>query len=134
MTFIVNHWEVIVSVILLVVVFGVYVVPKIIEFVGYPTSKKWEIIKKYLLAWVTEAETKFSDGDYDLIINYVYSAFISKFPFVMKWISEDKFKSLVDDAIKELEGILAKSNKTLASLHTPVTTFSPVLIQDTKAK
>jgi hypothetical protein len=119
MSFIMNNWETIASVIVLIAVVAIYVVPKVVEFIGYPTAKKMEVIKKYLLTWVTEAETKFDDGDFDLILNYVYTAFISKFQFVAKWITEEKFEVLVRDAIDELKGVLSKNGKTLATLHNP---------------
>lgn len=119
MSFITNNWELISSIALLIVVVCVYCVPQIVAFIGYPTNKKMEIIKKYLLQWVTEAETKFDEGDFDLILNSVYTAFVSKFPYVAKWITENKFEALVKEAIDELKNVLAKSNKTLASLKNP---------------
>lgn len=115
-SFLANYWTVIVAIIFLAIVVLVYVVPQIVEFIGYPSVKRMEIIKKFLLKWVTEAETKFDNGDFDLILNYCYTAFVNQFPFVSKWFSEEQFKALVNDAIDELKEVLSKNGKTLASL------------------
>lgn len=129
MSFIASNWELILSVVFLVVLCVVYVAPQVITFIGYPTNKKTEMIKKLMLNWVTLALVKFDEGDFDFIVNYCYDAFMSsKLSYLAKNISEEQFRNFVEDALTTIKNTLAKTNKTVAYLKAPtIANFSNVV-------
>lgn len=85
-------------------------VMKIIEFIGYPTSKKKELIKSVLLYYVTEAELELGGGTGAIKLSKVYDYFVQAFPHVVKWISYEEFDLLVQEVLPTMRELLEKKD------------------------
>lgn len=104
MNFFIDNWYVIVTFICTIIL----AVSMIIQFIGYPTEKKKQEIKERLLAYVTEAELELGDKTGALKLAKVYDQFCEAFPQTKKWISFEKFSSIVDEVLPKMRDILEK--------------------------
>lgn len=109
LTFFLENWHLI----LLGICAFILMVAKIVEFIGYPTSKKKEIIKNVLLYYVTEAELELGGGTGAIKLAKVYDYFVQAFPHVVKWISYEEFDNLVQEVLPTMKELL----KTKEILH-----------------
>lgn len=75
-------------------------------FIKLPITVQKEKVKQWLLLAVIEAEKQFGSGTGALKLREVYSGFIAKFKFLSIIITFEKFSSLVDLALKEMEELL----------------------------
>ena len=87
---------------------------KIIEFIGYPTEKKKEEIKKRLLSYVTAAELELGSNTGELKLAQVYDYFCTVFPHTKKWFTVEEFKSLVDEVLPTMREVLEKSENEIS--------------------
>lgn len=104
MNFFVENWYIIVTFICTFIL----ALSMIIKFIGYPTEKKIKEIKERLLAYVTEAELDLGNKTGALKLAKVYDQFCEAFPETKKWISFEKFSSLVDEVLPKMREILEK--------------------------
>lgn len=102
MKFFIENWYIIVTFICTIIL----AISMIIRFIGYPTDKKIKEIKERLLAFVTEAELSLGDKTGALKLAKVYDQFCVAFPETKKWISFEKFSSLVDEVLPKMREIL----------------------------
>ena len=91
----------------------VFVVCTVFRFYGMTETEREEKIIKWLLWAVIEAEKDLGSKTGKLKLVKVYDMFIEKFPWAVKAISFDRFKEMVDEALKEMRMIL-NSNRTIA--------------------
>lgn len=83
---------------------------KIVEFIGYPTSKKKAEIKARLLEYVTQAELSLGSGTGKLKLAQAYDYFCEAFPYVKKWFTLEKFSALVDEVLPTMREVLENIN------------------------
>lgn len=102
MNFFIENWYVIVTFICTLIL----AISMIIKFIGYPTEKKKAEIKERLLAYVTEAELSLGDKTGALKLAKVYDQFCEAFPETKKWISFEKFSSIVDEVLPKMREVL----------------------------
>lgn len=108
MNFIVDNWAIIIAAL---AVLGTAVM-FVINFFQKPTPEQLRQVREWLLFAVTEAEKALGSGTGKLKLRYVYDMFITKFEFISKLISFDKFSELVDQALEEMKKLL-ESNKSV---------------------
>ena len=67
-----------------------------------------------LLAVIT-AEQKFGSETGVIKLRFVYDLFVSKFPWIAKILSFDKFSELVDEALDKMRLLLEENPKILTT-------------------
>lgn len=108
MEFIANNWY-----ILLVAAAAVAVIIYlIVKFFKLPTSNQLAKVKEWLLYAVTEAERELGSGTGQLKLRYVYDMFVTKFPYLVKFVSFELFSTLVDGALEKFKKMF-NENKSL---------------------
>ena len=108
MEFITEHWYLIVAAIAAVCVIA-YLIYK---FFKLPRASQIEKVKEWLLFAVTQAEREFGSGTGQLKLRYVYDMFVTKFPYLVQFISFEAFSNLVDDVLVKFKEMF-KSNNAL---------------------
>lgn len=109
MDFIINYWYIILAV-LAVIGAGVCVA---VKFIQLPSDKQLAKVREWLLYAVTEAEKSLGSGTGRLKLATTYDMFVSKFPWIARFISFDTFAELVDDALDEMRNLL-NTNEQIA--------------------
>lgn len=104
---IIENWELIVAIIVLILAIGASVV----AFFILPTKKKKELITKWLLTVVLEAESKLGDGAGRAKLAYAYDQFIGKYKLLSTFISYEQFEAMVDNALEEMNKALSDSEE-----------------------
>ena len=108
MEFLTDNWYIIVAVVAAVAV----IVYLLIKFFKLPRGTQLAKVKEWLLFAVTEAEKEFGSGTGQLKLRYVYDMFVSKFPYLVKFVSFELFSDLVDKALEKFKEIF-KTNKAI---------------------
>ena len=111
MEFIVNNWTLIVA---LAAAVGA-TAAAVTGFYNMPTDKQIKKVKEWLLYAVTMAEKELGGGTGKLKLRYVYDMFLSKFSWLAKAITFERFSGLVDEALEEMKKIL-ESNAAVQEL------------------
>lgn len=106
MDFIVENWYIVVGLLAVIAAVVIYIV----RFFKKPTEKQLESIKEWLLWATTEAEKRFGSGTGKLKLRYVYNLFAETFPWLAKIISFETFSKLVDNALGDMNNLLASNN------------------------
>lgn len=108
MEFIANNWYIIVLAAAAVAV----VIYLIIKFFKLPRESQIKKIKEWLLFAVTEAEKELGSGTGQLKLRYVYDMFVTKFPYLVKFVSFEMFSHLVDEVLEKFKEMF-KNNKAV---------------------
>lgn len=75
-----------------------------IAYVSYLIyNKRMDKVKEWLFYAVLEAEKFFGSGTGKVKLRYVYDKFVHRYPVFKNFISFEKFSSMVDVALKEVE-------------------------------
>lgn len=97
-------WVIFTAIVCLVVV-----VVAVIKFIKTPRKEQIVKVKEWLLLAVMEAEKKFGEDTGVLKLRFVYDLFVTKFPWIAKVLTFDRFSALVDEALEEMRNLLEKS-------------------------
>lgn len=108
MEFITDNWYVVLAAVAAVAV----VIYLVIKFFKLPRESQIAKIKEWLLFAVTEAEKEFGSGTGQLKLRYVYDMFVTKFPYLVKFVSFELFSDLVDKALVEFKKLF-NTNKAV---------------------
>lgn len=108
MSFITDYWYIIVAAIAAVAV----IIWLIIKFFKLPRESQIKKIKEWLLWAVTEAEKELGSGTGQLKLRYVYDMFVTKFPYVAKFVTFEMFSKLVDEVLEKFKDMF-KNNKAV---------------------
>ena len=92
----------------------------VLRFIKTPRPEQIAKVKEWLLLAVMEAEKKFGEDTGVLKLRFVYDLFVTKFHWIAKILSFDKFAALVDEALDEMRSLL-DSNKNIEALLNPDT-------------
>ena len=87
MEFIANNWYILVAAVAAVAV----VIWFICKFFKLPRESQIAKVKEWLLFAVTQAEKEFGSGTGQLKLRYVYDMFVTKFPYLVQFISFETF-------------------------------------------
>ena len=110
MKYIVDNWYLIVATISILVV----AIVNVVSFFQKPTADQIKALKEWLLLAVSAAEKELGSGTGKLKLRYVYDLFISKFPYMVKYITFDKFSEMVDQALEEMKALISSNKKVEA--------------------
>lgn len=105
-----NNWYLIVAAIAIIVVIGI----AIYNFILLPKGEKLKRIKQWLLWAVTQAEKMFGSQTGQLKLRYVYDLFITRFPFISKFVTFEKFSQFVDQALEKMRKLLESNARIQA--------------------
>ena len=75
-----------------------------------PRASQIAKIKEWLLYAVTEAERELGSGTGQLKLRKVYDMFVTKFPYLVKFISFEYFSSLVDEVLIKFKKMFETNN------------------------
>lgn len=106
MDFLIEHWFVIFAVIAL----GIGIVIAIVKFIKSGNAAQLANLKEWLLYATIEAEKALGSGTGKLKLRTVYDMFLAKFPWLAKIITFDRFSELVDDALENMNDLLATNS------------------------
>ena len=95
MKFLAENWYILLAAAAAVAV----IIYLIVKFLKLPRESQITKIKEWLLFAVTEAERELGSGTGQLKLRYVYDMFVTKFPFLVKFISFEYFSFLVDEVL-----------------------------------
>ena len=95
MKFIAENWYILLLGIAAIAV----VIYLIVKFFKLPRESQITKIKEWLLYAVTEAERELGSGTGQLKLRYVYDMFVTKFPYLVKFVSFEYFSFLVDEVL-----------------------------------
>jgi len=107
--FICDYWYILVTAIAVIAVAGIL----IYNFAKIPPNQQLLKVQEWLLYAVVAAERELGSGTGQIKLRMVYDMFVGKFPSVAKILTFDSFSTLVDDALKRMNKMLAE-NKNLA--------------------
>ncbi len=95
MNFIAEYWYLIIVAVAIVAV-AIYMVCK---FFKLPRSSQIAKVKEWLLFAVTQAERELGSGTGQLKLRYVYDMFVTKFPYLVQFVSFEFFSNIVDEVL-----------------------------------
>lgn len=106
MDFIVENFSIImaIAVVLAVAVVGA------VRFYKSGTEKQLTKVREWLLYAVSLAEKELGGGTGKLKLRYVYDMFVVKFPWLAKVISFERFSTIVDESLEEMNKMLATND------------------------
>lgn len=102
MTWIAENWYILIAILVVIIIGAV----SVYTFLCYPTEKRKQKIKEWLLYAVTIAEKELGGGTGKIKLRTVYDMFITKFPFISRMLSFEKFSILVDEALVDMRAML----------------------------
>lgn len=108
MEFIANNWYILVLAAVAVAV----IIYLIMKFFKLPRESQIAKLKEWLLYAVTEAEKELGSGTGQLKLRYVYDMFVTKFPYLVKFVSFEMFSKLVDEVLIKFKEIF-NQNKAI---------------------
>lgn len=111
MEFLVNNWSLIVASIAVISVASVLV----IKFFKLPTTEQIKKVKEWLVFACMEAEKELGEKTGQLKLRMVYDMFLSKFTWLAKIITFEKFSLYVDEALCKFKEML-NDNKAVQEL------------------
>lgn len=81
----------------------------IVKFFKLPRESQIAKVKEWLLFAVAEAEKELGSGTGQLKLRYVYDMFVSKFPFLVKFVPFELFSKLVDEVLEKFREMLSNN-------------------------
>ena len=111
MNFIIDNWYIILT------TFGIIVTTSTAVYFYFklPSESQLTKVREWLLWAVTGAEKELGGGTGKLKLRQVYDLFVTRFPWLAKVLSFQKFSDMVDDALDEMRKML-ESNKAVRNL------------------
>lgn len=98
----IEHWAVLIGLVAVAFV----IVNSFQKFIGLPKAMKSEVVRTWILYAVTEAENEFGSGTGEVKLGKVYGEFVKTFPSLVKVITFDTFKTIVDESLATLRAQL----------------------------
>lgn len=106
MEFIIDNWPVIVAIIAGIAL----AVVTIIKFTNSSTEEQLKDVREWLIFATSLAEKELGGGTGPLKLRSVYDMFLSKFPWMAKIITFERFSSLVDEALPAMKELLKNNS------------------------
>lgn len=128
MDFFIENWFVIIAVFAIVV--GIIVA--VIKFIKSGKASQIANLKEWLLYATTEAEKALGSGTGKLKLRTVYDMFLAKFPWLAKGISFDMFSGLVDEALEDMNDLLANNAAVHLYVNGPTRTMTTLRLKDNR--
>lgn len=106
MDFIIENWYVIFAAFVVMAA----IIIAIVKFFKDPKTKQLDGLREWLLYATTVAEKELGSGTGKLKLRFVYDLFVTKFPWLAKTITFNRFSDFVDDTLGEMNTMLASNN------------------------
>lgn len=106
MDFIIENLGVIVA----LAVTAIVIVISAIKFYKSGTEKQIAKVREWLLYATSLAEKELGGGTGKLKLRFVYDMFVVKFPWLAKVISFERFSTIVDESLEEMNKLLATND------------------------
>lgn len=111
MNFITEYWFVLVALAAMAAVGGYTVY----MFLKMPSDKQLNKVREWLLYAVTMAEKKLGGGTNQIKLRYVYDMFVTRFTWLARTITFERFSMMVEEAVKKMKAML-DSNPAMQEL------------------
>lgn len=105
-----ENWPVLAAAVAVVAVAAVTAV----RFLRSPRKAQLEKVREWLLWAVAEAERDLGGGTGKLKLRQVYDKFVTRFPWLARVVSFERFSTLADDALAELRKMLDENQAVRA--------------------
>lgn len=102
MDFLVNNWYLLLA----AIAAGFVIAIAVMRFANLPRSEQIEKISQWLILACTKAEAELGAGTGKLKLPYVYDMFVTKFPWLSRIITFERFSCLVDEALVKMRKLL----------------------------
>lgn len=106
MEFIIDNWPVIIAIIAGIAV----AVVAVIKFANSSTEEQLKDVREWLIFATSLAEKELGGGTGPLKLRSVYDMFLSKFPWMAKIITFERFSGLVDEALPAMKELLKNNS------------------------
>lgn len=106
MEFLANNWYLILIAVAAVAV----VIYLVFKFFKLPRETQINKVKEWLLFAVTQAEKELGSGTGQLKLRYVYDKFVTKFPYLVQFITFEYFSELVDQVLIKFKDMFKNNN------------------------
>ena len=106
MEFLANNWYLILIAVAAVAV----IIYLVFKFFKLPRETQINKVKEWLLFAVTQAEKELGSGTGQLKLRYVYDKFVTKFPYLVQFISFEYFSELVDQVLIKFKDMFKNNN------------------------
>lgn len=106
MEFIIDNWPVIIAIIAGIAV----AVVAVIKFANSSTEEQLKDVREWLIFATSLAEKELGGGTGPLKLRSVYDMFLSKFPWMAKVITFERFSGLVDEALPAMKELLKNNS------------------------
>lgn len=104
-TYLAESWAILAVAVIAIVLGVIYAY----RFVKLPPEQQLDKVQQWLLWAVVSAERELGGGTGELKLRSVYDLFVARFPWLAKLISFECFADMVDDALGEMETLLAEN-------------------------
>lgn len=106
MEFIIDNWPAIIAIIAGIAIVVIWV----IKFFNSSTEEQLKDVSEWLIFATSLAEKELGCGTGPLKLRSVYDMFLSKFPWMAKIITFDRFSKLVDEALPAMRELLENNS------------------------
>jgi len=104
-TYLAENWAILAVAVIAIVLGVIYAY----RFVKLPPEQQLDKVQQWLLWAVVSAERELGGGTGELKLRSVYDLFVARFPWLAKLVSFECFADMVDDALSEMETLLAEN-------------------------
>ena len=107
MEFLLDNWPLLIAAVAVIAVAATY----LINFFKMPGNAQLEKVKEWLLYAVTLAEKDLGGGTGQIKLRYVYDMFVTKFPYLVNFVTFEMFSVMVDEALVKMRHLLETNEK-----------------------
>jgi len=104
-TYLAENWAILAVAVIAIVLGAIYAY----RFVKLSPEQQLDKVQQWLLWAVVSAERELGGGTGELKLRSVYDLFVARFPWLAKLVSFECFADMVDDALSEMETLLAEN-------------------------
>ncbi len=99
------------------IILAVFIVQTVREFMLLDNTSKRVKVLRWLEYQVSSAESQFGGGTGELKLRKVYAEFIKQYPVCSTFVTYERFKGLVDEALEWMKEQIKKNAKIQAAIN-----------------
>lgn len=100
--YIVNNFPLVIATIAVLLV----AIVSVMNFFQKPTKEQLDSVREWILLIVIESEKRFGSGTGKIKLRYAYDQFVTKFPYIAKFVTFETFSQYIDQALEEMKKLL----------------------------
>lgn len=100
--YIVNNFPLVIATIAVLLV----AIVSVMNFFQKPTKEQLDSVREWILLIVIESEKKFGSKTGKIKLRYAYDQFVTKFPYIAKFVTFETFSQYIDQALEEMKKLL----------------------------